>query len=573
MQRLKDSDVTWLYGPLHTANVEPVRPLRVSTAQDRLGIDNPAGKPGILKHRTLTELLAMPGQSSPGLDAVDGDEAADAIMADMSTGRPQLPYTKSDTNLGRSNSMPIRRRSPSAGLHHAKSSQSKERSPDSSSNTTSHKRHISFNTFVEQVISLDEPVLHRGSEDSDDSDDVLEMRLSRFSSHGSRASSTASRTSSSSTIAKIPPGMLKTAGLYTNNAQLPKLIYAPTNEYRSPVTEQPPAVSPPFGATSPVGIATGVGAGPAAGRRWSAQQQDDDFSKGSFDYFGGPDLSGTSPQLTSPNTATFARVPAVNAPPAQPKWRQAQTGDTNQTGGTVNVSSSSSSSSLNNPASVASPQPGRSILKVRPANNNPAPPEIVSPPVLFNYNPSVATGIGGMFGSYEGAAQAGLAIGSPPNDPTEERGRSSSEERGRSTSRGYGSSQFVRSASRNSSSSSVGSVSRSPVDTGIPVKARVQSQPSLDQVKEGAPWHPSPTTSSSSSEAMDVDYSPERSFTPTPHSSPQVSFFPRVIHLTDAALDCIPADQGHVAVVSAARLEPRARWTARSSNDRFADGH
>lgn len=454
----------------------------------------------------------MPGQSSPVLEAERPEDGDDVILADVST-RAQIPHTKSDTHLARSNSMPVRRRSPSASLRR-NANQSQERSPDSV-NTISNKRHISFNTFVEQVIALDEPVIHRTSEDSDSSDDVLEMRLSRYSSHGShnsRTSSMMSRTSSSSTIAKIPPGMLKTAGNYANNPTLPKLVYMPMGEYRTPPIEQPPAVTSPFQLASPVTVNS-------AGRRWSAVSQDDDFNNG-FDYFGGPDLTGASPvAVPSPQTSTFARAPAVNPPPAQPKWRQAQTGDVSTGVGVGNSpSSSSSSSSLN---AVVSPQPGRSILKVRAANNNPA-PEPVSPPAVFNYNPSVATGIGGMFGGYEGAAQAGLAIGSPPTDDREERGRSSSssEERGRSTSRGYGSSQVFRSASRNSSSSSVGSVSRSPVDTGVTVvKARVQSQPQLDKVQEGTPWAPAPT----GGEPMDVDYSPERSLTPTPHSSPQVS--------------------------------------------------
>jgi hypothetical protein len=148
----------------------------------------------------------------------------------------------------------------------------------------------------------------------------------------------------------------------------------------------------------------------------------------------------------------------------------------------------------------------------------------VSPPALFNYNPSVATGIGGMFGGYEGAAQAGIVV---PAVPTNDR-----EERGRSTSRGNGSSQYDRSASRgisvSSSSSSLASVSRSPVEASSVKSVARGNPPSLDTVPQGATWNPNPVEQSAAEqsaggEPMDVDHSPDRSSTPTPHSSPQVS--------------------------------------------------
>lgn len=72
--RLKDSDVTWLYGPLHTA-VEPVPAPKAATAEDYLGLDKSTGKKRrpeitvkpILKHRSLSEILSVPasGASSP----------------------------------------------------------------------------------------------------------------------------------------------------------------------------------------------------------------------------------------------------------------------------------------------------------------------------------------------------------------------------------------------------------------------------------------------------------------------------------------------------------------------------
>lgn len=489
--RLKDSDVTWLYGPLHTAKVEPVRPLRISSTEDRVGIDLPHnnGKPGILKHRTLSELLSLPGPTSPDLDGADGIDEDDVILAPTRMG---LPHTKSETNLQRSHSMPSRGRAPGlgrAGSVRAASginNRSKEASPENNN-----RRKITFNTFVEQCIALDEPNLGQPAmvEDSED-DDMVEMRstLSRFSS-GRRSSSISSIHSHiSMTIKMIAPTVLKTAGSYANNPAVPQTVHRPPPEYMPQEEHTAPAIEPsPFGAQSPLGQ--------LGNRPWHAAVNDDEYGSPKFDYFGGPDLTGASPR-----TGSYGRAPAVQAPPAQPKWRQAQTVDIPVS----SVSSSSSSSSLNAPIPVGgtSPQPpSRGILKVRaaPAASQQV-PEPVSPPVIFNYNPSVATGIGGMYGSYENAQ---LAIGTP-SAASDERAQ-----RGRSTSRGYGSSQYDRSVPRGSSTSSassVGSVSRSPVDGGNSKTAPRPQQ--VDKVQH---------------EPMDVDASPDRSSTPTPHSSPQVS--------------------------------------------------
>lgn len=477
---------------MHTAKVEPVRPLRISSTEDRVGIDLPNnhGKPGILKHRTLSELLSLPGPSSPELE--DGEGIDDDVVVLPPT-RVGLAHTRSETNLTRSNSMPARRRAPGlgrAGSVRAASgvnNRSKEASPENNN-----RRKITFNTFVEQCVALDEPNLGQQPpsmvEDSED-DDMVEMRsnLSRFSS-GRRSSSVSSTHSHSSmTIKMIAPTVLKTAGSYANNPAVPQTVHRPPPEYMPQEEHTAPAVGPSsFGAQSPLGQ--------VGNRPWHSSVDDDDYASPKYDYFGGPDLTGASPR-----TGTYGRAPAVQAPPAQPKWRQAQTVDVPPS----SVSSSSSSSSLNAtiPVGASSPQPpSRGILKVRAAPAVQQVPEPVSPPALFNYNPSVATGIGGMYGSYENAQ---LAIGSPPN-ASEERSH-----RGRSTSRGYGSSQYDRAVPRGSSTSSassVGSVSRSPVDGGNSKTAPRPQQ--VDKVQH---------------EPMDVDASPDRSSTPTPHSSPQVS--------------------------------------------------
>ncbi|BEJ18016.1 hypothetical protein CspHIS471_0702930 [Cutaneotrichosporon sp. HIS471] len=489
---LKDSDVTWLYGPLHTAKVQPVRPLKISSTADRVGIDlpNKNGKPGILKHRTLSELLSLPGPTSPDLDDTDAIDEDDFVPGPVRAG---LPHTKSETNLLRSNSMPARRRG--MGLGRAGSvraasgnnSRSKEVSPENNN-----RRKITFNTFVEQCVALDEPNLSQVVVDDSDDDEIIEMRssLSRFSS-GRRSSSVSSTLSQASmTIKMIAPTVLKTAGSYANNPSVPQTVHRPPPVYM-PQEENtaPTIITSSFGSQSPLGQ---VGSRP-----WHID--DDQYGSPKLDYFVGPDLTGSSPR-----TGTYGRAPAVQTPPAQPKWRQAQTIDVPQ----GNISSSSSSSSLNAaiPLGASSPQPpSRGILKVRAAPSaSQQVSEPISPPAIFNYNPSVATGIGGMYGSYENAQ---LAIGTAA-PASEERSH-----RGRSAQRGYGSSKYDRSVpprgSSTSSASSVGSVSRSPVDG-----SNSETAPRPQQVDNAE------------HEPMDVDASPERSSTPTPHSSPQIVLRP-----------------------------------------------
>ncbi|BEI86980.1 hypothetical protein CcaverHIS002_0703260 [Cutaneotrichosporon cavernicola] len=482
---LKDSDVTWLYGPLHTAKVQPVRPLKISSTADRVGIDlpNKNGKPGILKHRTLSELLSLPGPTSPDLDDTDAIDEDDFVVAGPV--RAGLSHTKSETNLLRSNSMPARRRAVGLGRSGSvraasgNNSRSKEVSPENNN-----RRKITFNTFVEQCVALDEPNLSQVVVDDSDDDEIIEMRssLSRFSS-GRRSSSVSSTLSQASmTIKMIAPTVLKTAGSYANNPSVPQTVHRPPLAYM-PQEENtaPTIITPSFGSQSPLGQ---VGSRP-----WHID--DDQYGSPKLDYFVGPDLTGTSPPYRHiwsrpgcPDSACAAQV----APGADHRRSPRQHVIV------VVVFVSQHRNPARRVLASASEQGG--ILKVRTAPSaSQQVSEPISPPAIFNYNPSVATGIGGMYGSYENAQ---LAIGTAAT-ASEERSH-----RGRSAQRGYGSSKYDRSVpprgSSTSSASSVGSVSRSPVDGG---NSETASRP---QQVDNAQHH----------EPMDVDASPERSSTPTP---------------------------------------------------------
>ncbi|KAF8494258.1 hypothetical protein JB92DRAFT_2835005 [Gautieria morchelliformis] len=259
---LKDSDVTWLYGPLHTAAdwVPPPRrtpsPERESSGSSSSSVNSSSPSPQslhpngarlhsnpsrsnspwalkpILKHRSISELLSISYSSGPGdsMDLGDDPESAppngnlgtsrsrgprDVNGADEARKRPKLTHTKSDTNIHRRN--PFRGDSPPLPLApnatapaplspdmRPPSSQSRESSSADTNN--GQKRHISFNTFVEQCIAIETPETsrdeyfsideedergvdvrddmdeYRGYEDESDNeeyesdDDVLEMR-------------------------------------------------------------------------------------------------------------------------------------------------------------------------------------------------------------------------------------------------------------------------------------------------------------------------------------------------------------------------------------------------------------
>lgn len=208
--RLKDSDVTWLYGPLHTAAewkppprqssplsnpavAAPARPNSPSLNYPRRSNGEAPYKP-ILKHRSISELLTSELPiTSPIFSPIDSEEDSEtnditsgdgSIPLPLNLTRPALLHTKSDTILTRWGSSrmfgrgsPSRVSSPeatdgrstsshllSAGgavrASHSLDSNSSEKSAASGSEHSQSrhkKKHISFNTFVEQFIAIDKP--------------------------------------------------------------------------------------------------------------------------------------------------------------------------------------------------------------------------------------------------------------------------------------------------------------------------------------------------------------------------------------------------------------------------------
>lgn len=250
--RLKDSDVTWLYGPLHTA-ADPVPPPKLSSTEDRFNLVKASGKKPILKHRTISDMLNIPlpeppsssttvfsssGQASPILESVAMElgQSPDLSSESLSTPeRPPMYHTRSDTDILRRTS---RRTSPprvtellggatetsdTNGSNSASYFLSRERSYSNSPRSGTPlsdglgsgsggsgtalappaKKHISFNTFVAQCRSIDQPikVSKRTRADGSDSDEEYDE------------DDDVSSSSSSSVIEMNPPVISSGAGI------------------------------------------------------------------------------------------------------------------------------------------------------------------------------------------------------------------------------------------------------------------------------------------------------------------------------------------------------------------------
>ncbi|TRM57907.1 hypothetical protein BD626DRAFT_204935 [Schizophyllum amplum] len=190
---LKDSDVTWLYGPLHTA-VEWTPPPQpkpdptsvddraAASAHDRLNLSSPyiRHKP-ILKHRSISELLTSELPPSPLFSPAESEDEGDgkpAAATHLDTvpeaeededvagvRRPQLMYTKSDSHIAKWPDRAFRKDSPprvepphhpidNVNLHEQRPT---HQLYSHNSDPSKQKKHISFNTFVEQCIAIDKP--------------------------------------------------------------------------------------------------------------------------------------------------------------------------------------------------------------------------------------------------------------------------------------------------------------------------------------------------------------------------------------------------------------------------------
>lgn len=216
--RMKDHDVTWLYGPLQTGSVNAFN-LNPAPPASRLSRSNSfASKKPILKKRSLSEIMLQRSLSSSTLmkqatDAIraqqprkrlqDQPVLGDRALSDLGTSsEPETPLTRSTTNTSTE--------------HTASVSTSGVQTPCT-------KRHIHFNNKVEQCIAINKEVDDRSEydkavhDDEDSSeDDMLVMRPVKNATKAKIKSAPStprnSFSSDSKTIAMLPSTTLNYRG-------------------------------------------------------------------------------------------------------------------------------------------------------------------------------------------------------------------------------------------------------------------------------------------------------------------------------------------------------------------------
>lgn len=206
--RLKDCDVTWLYGPLQSGNKSvhstQTEPNSVSLSKTD-SLVNLSKKP-ILKKRSMSEVMLQRSLSTASLLK----QATAAVQAQETRGilRPHLGRSNTDFLTFPSSS---RRFSGNSSV---------VASTESSGITSPsvERKHIHFNEQVEQCIALDvkgedeeaEDVVDHHDDDSSDSDDgVMMKRVQAKKRPMTRRGTIRSKSSEGKTIAKLPSTTLK----------------------------------------------------------------------------------------------------------------------------------------------------------------------------------------------------------------------------------------------------------------------------------------------------------------------------------------------------------------------------
>jgi hypothetical protein len=156
----KDADVTWLYGPLHTAEdwTPLVQPKQENSESAESTQANQPGYKSILKHRTLSELLTNELRPSSYFSPVEsqneGSTPSDNSPSSHGDSRPGVSF------LGPSSEeeMATSRSAVRVGGY-ASQPNTRPSTPSLANRQFNNKKHISFNTVVEQFVAIEKPNL------------------------------------------------------------------------------------------------------------------------------------------------------------------------------------------------------------------------------------------------------------------------------------------------------------------------------------------------------------------------------------------------------------------------------
>jgi hypothetical protein len=208
--RLKDCDVTWLYGPLQTGSDKTLIPSSSPAGSGMSKSNSFLNKKPILKKRSMSEMMLQRSLSSSSLLK----QAAAAIQAQQGE-RPRLLPQRAQSDF---TSYPFASTDASQDGTSAFSSVS---SSGLHSPGINEKRRIHFNDMVEQCIAVDVKgddeeydsyrAIHDGDDDEDNSseDGIIMMKSTPRGRISNRSSTRDSFSGESKTIAMLPSTTLK----------------------------------------------------------------------------------------------------------------------------------------------------------------------------------------------------------------------------------------------------------------------------------------------------------------------------------------------------------------------------
>ncbi|KAI9759164.1 MAG: hypothetical protein M4579_002537 [Chaenotheca gracillima] len=222
----KESDVTWLYGPLQTSSSMSFLPSSAPPERSLSKSNSFLNKKPILKKRSMSEMMLQRSRSASSLLK----QATASVQAQQKTEddkfeRPRITRASSDF-VGSS-------RGSTFGSEKDASTQSSADSSCPQTPGASERKHIHFNDCVEQCIAVDgkdgddedEPAQDNYGIDDDSSDDegLIMMKGSSKSRQSSgRSTPRASFSSESKTIAMLPSTTLNYREDDPNSRQQPK---------------------------------------------------------------------------------------------------------------------------------------------------------------------------------------------------------------------------------------------------------------------------------------------------------------------------------------------------------------
>ena len=215
--RLKESDVTWLYGPLQQA-CDRYQSHQISEPTSRISKNNSfVNKKPILKKRSMSEVMLQRSLSASSLIK----QAAASVQAQEDARQKGSDHVRERPILGRGASDFITLAIPSAppSRDTIEASSSSQSSSGLMTPDNSRDRHIRFDDTVEQCIAVDakdgefdeeEQWLFKDDDDDTDDDVVMMKTSSKKQLVGSqRSSRSSSLTGARPSIEKLPATKLK----------------------------------------------------------------------------------------------------------------------------------------------------------------------------------------------------------------------------------------------------------------------------------------------------------------------------------------------------------------------------